>query len=97
MLVYMSHAFQGLQENVEEVEELTRELVELNPEHTFISPINCFGFMFHDTEYEHGLRMCIDLLDRCDMMVVSGEWLNSVGVNREIDYCFQNNIPVIFI
>jgi hypothetical protein len=53
--------------------------------------------MFHDTEYEHGLRMCLDLLDKCDMMVVSGEWLNSVGVNREIDYCFQNNIPVVFL
>lgn len=97
MLVYVSHPFQGLQENVEEVEEIIHELVEENPEHTFISPIHTFGFMFHTTEYEHGLEMCIQLLDKCDMMIVSGDWGNSVGVNREIDYCFQNKIPVIFI
>lgn len=41
----------------------------------------------------------MDLLDRCDCMVVCQikGWKESVGVTAEIQYCVDNNIPVFYL
>jgi hypothetical protein len=42
---------------------------------------------------------CLDVLKRCDRMIVLmlPGWDSSRGVAQEIDFCFKNDIPVIYL
>ncbi len=95
MLIYCSHKFGGKMENAKDVETKIKKLQLADPSNTYISPIHAFGFMYHDVPYETGLEMCLDLLRRCDKMVVLSE--KSKGVNIEIGYCISARIPVEFL
>lgn len=92
MLTYISHPYGGKEENKQEVEEIVRQLAKEHPEHTFLSPIHAVGFMYNDFDYDTGLNMCLELLKRCDMMYVYGDWQNSVGCKAEIEFCEDNGI-----
>ena len=92
MLIYCSHKFGGKLENAQAAELKIKKLQLENPSNTYISPIHAFGFMYHDVDYDTGLKWCLDLLSKCDMMVVLSD--ESRGVKVEIDYCHANKIPV---
>jgi hypothetical protein len=93
MIIYVSHPYGGIEENKQKVEAIVRSLAKENPQHIYISPIHCFGFMYTDTDYETGLDMCLKLLDKCDKMLVFGDWKSSRGCNAEILYADVNFIP----
>ena len=94
MLIYCSHKFGGKMENAKAIELKIKKLQLADPGNTYISPIHAFGFMYHDMEYDVGLRLCIDLLAKCDMMIVLSEM--SKGVRAEAKYCINNAIPIVF-
>lgn len=99
-LVYISHPSSGLEENTLDVEKIIRTLYgnnNLYDKYCFVSPIHCFGFMYHDVEYFKGLSFCTDLLKHCKIMLVFGDWTNSVGCKAEVELCRELDIPVIFI
>lgn len=93
MIIYISHPYQNKKENKIKIENIIKELVKEHPEHTFISPVHTFGFMYEDVEYEVGLGMCLKLLNRCDYMLVFGDWENSRGCKAEIEYARVRRIP----
>lgn len=92
MLIYCSHKFGGKLENAKAAELKIKRLQLADPENTYVSPIHAFGFMYNEVDYETGLQWCLDLLGKCDAMVVLSE--ESRGVKVEIDYCHANKIPV---
>lgn len=99
-LIYISHPSSGLEENTLDVERIVRELysdTDLYKEYCFVSPIHCFGFMYDDFEYFKGLSFCTDLLKHCKLMLVFGDWTNSVGCTKEVDLCNEVGIPVLFM
>lgn len=99
-LVYISHPSSGLEENTLDVEYIVKQLYdneELYNNYCFISPIHCFGFMYNTTEYTKGLSFCTDLLKHCDIMLVFGDWTESVGCKAEVDMCNELGIPVLFM
>ena len=93
MLIYISHAYAGKEENKTEVEDIIRTLVKEEPQHTYINPIACFGYLYNDVPYQQGLEMCLKLLSVCDKMYVTGEIEGSQGVKAEIRYCREHAIP----
>lgn len=93
MLIYCSHKFGGKMENAKAVETKIKKLQLENPNDTYISPIHTFGFMYHTVSYEDGIGMCLDLLSKCDMMIVLSK--RSKGVRAEIKYCIDNAIPIV--
>ena len=95
MLIYCSHKFGGKLENAKDAELKIKKLQLENPSNTYISPIHAFGFMYNAVSYEDGIGMCLDLLNRCDKMIVLSE--KSKGVNIEIGYCISARIPVEFL
>lgn len=92
-MIYISHPYGNQPENKQKVEEIIRELVLSHPEHTYISPIHCFGFMYHDFDYETGLEMCLNLLEKCDKMLVFGDWKSSRGCTAEVLFAENHMIP----
>jgi hypothetical protein len=99
-LIYLSHPSSGLEENTLDIEKVVRKLYqndEVFDNLCVVSPVHCYGFMYHDTEYFKGLSFCTDLLLHCDLMLVVGDWEKSTGCKAEIDICNKENIPYIFI
>ncbi len=94
MLIYCSHKFGGKLENAKAAETKIKKLQLENPSNTYISPIHAFGFMYDDMDYDVGLRLCLDLLAKCDMMLILSEM--SKGVRAELKYCIDNAIPYVF-
>ena len=95
MLIYCSHKFGGKLENAKAAEVKIKRLQLADPSNTYISPIHAFGFMYNDVSYEDGIDMCLDLLAKCDKMIVLSEM--SKGVSAEIKFCTENEIPVEFL
>jgi len=95
MLIYCSHKFGGKLENAKAAELKIKKLQLADPSNTYISPIHAFGFMYNTVSYEDGVGMCLDLLRKCDKMVVLSE--KSKGVEIEIGYCITARIPVEFL
>jgi len=93
MLVYISHPYGGQENNMRKVENIVRTLVLEHPENTYVSPIHCFGFMYHDVSYERGLDMCLNLLEKCDKMLVFGDWKSSRGCTAEVLFAEMHMIP----
>lgn len=93
MKIYVSHPFGGKHENILEVENIIKELVKLNPDYTYISPIHTFGYLYDAVDYETGLQWCLELLDICDKMLVFGDWKQSRGCTAEVLYAEMHMIP----
>ena len=87
MLIYVAHPYGGDENNKKRVEGIVECLSKKYTEHTFVSPIHAFGFMYSTLEtYEHGMRMCLDLLDRCDCLIACLGWEFSYGATREVEH-----------
>lgn len=96
--IYVSHKFGGDQENVKIVEDKIRKLREKYPRYLFISPIHTFSYLYHETSYEEGLRMCLDLMKCCDeVFVIDDTYTASKGVVCEIMFTHEYNIPVYHV
>lgn len=92
-LIYISHPYGGIKSNRINVENIVTELSKKQQENTYISPIHCFGFMYGTGSYENGLEMCLNLLERCDKMLVFGDWKNSRGCTAEVLFAETHMIP----
>lgn len=92
--VYVSHPYNGEEANKREVEAMMRNLVKLHPGVVFISPIHTFGFMYNDVPYKEGMDWCIELLNRCDEILLCGSWEDSRGCRIEWSHSLQHKIPV---
>lgn len=99
-LVYISHPSGGLDENKIRIENYIRKLYandQLFDMCCFVSPVHCYGFMYHDTEYFKGLSFCTDLLAHCNAMLLLGDYSSSVGCKQEKQICMDNHIPFVEI
>lgn len=92
MRIYVSHPYDGKEENRQKVEKIIQRLIEIYPHDTFISPIHAFGFLYDKVDYETGLEWCLDLLEGCDKMYVFGDWKKSRGCQAEVQFCDNNFI-----
>lgn len=92
-LIYVAHPYGGKQTNKDDVEGIIRKLISEHPENVYISPIHTFGFLYNEVDYGKGMLMCLRLLDKCDKMLLCGEWQTSNGCDMEIEECMMANIP----
>lgn len=96
--IYISHGFQGKQDNIRSIEGKIKELRKEYPNYLFISPVHTFSYLYNDTEYIEGLEMCLCLMDSCDeLWIIDKNYLESKGVVSEIIYAHENDIPVYHI
>ncbi len=94
-VVYVSHPFQGKEENIKHAAEVINSLQEKYPDTIFISPIHCFGFQYDLVPWSVGLERCLWLLDHCDIMLDCDTNKDSKGCKAEREYCDKNKIPYI--
>ena len=92
-VIYVSHPFQGKEENLREIESIVANLMGLHPNYLFLSPVHAFGYHYHSLDYNKGLKECLWLLARSTEMWVFGDSESSTGCKAEIEFCQAHNIP----
>jgi hypothetical protein len=95
-LVYVAHPCSGLiRKNRKECRQIIKVLTKnLGEKYVFISPILNFGHMYYDVDYICGIETCIDLLQRCNILLLTGDWKNSKGCLCEYGAARAMQMPV---
>ena len=85
IIIYVSHIYQGKNENLERAKKITHDLQINDLNNTYICPLIAFSHLQYDEiGYDNELEACIDLLSVCDKLIVASDI--SKGVAREIDF-----------
>ena len=94
MLIYCSHKYGGDSDNIRIAGQKIHDLQVVNPQDTYISPLHMFSFLRYG-EIKTDLELCLDVLKRCDKMVVlSGD---SPGVLSEIKLANELGIEIEYM
>ena len=96
MIIYVSHAYGGKQENLERAKKITHDLQVADLENTYICPLLTFSHLkYSEIGYDAEMENCLDLLSVCDKLIVASEL--SKGVAREIDFANLVNMEVEYL
>lgn len=92
-LVYVAGPYGGNQNNLEKHIELVKGLIEVNKEspYTFVSGMIMYNSLYTAASYAEGLKLCLDLLDKCDYLLLLPGWKNSRGCIGEWGYALGSN------
>ena len=81
---YISHPYMGDEEkNRVEAAEIQQVLQKRYPDILFLNPLAMFA-PIADMDYEQVMEYCIEALQDADMVIMSGDYANSVGCMREL-------------
>lgn len=96
MIIYVSHAYGGKQENLERAKKITHDLQVADLENTYICPLLTFSHLqYGEIGYDAELEACLDLLSVCDKLIVASDI--SKGVAKEIDFANLVNMEVEYL
>lgn len=113
-IYYVSHPFTGTQDeqewNRQEARAMTASLKQDNQKSIFINPLDAFQYatLVSEWDYDEILGQCLELLKKCDGIVMAGDWEKSNGcqcekklaerLGLEISYfkCYGMNIQDIY-
>ena len=85
-MFYISHPFTGNEEqNRQEARKITALLKREYPQYIFINPLDAIKYAENVPEwnYEEILNQCIDIMYKCDGIIMTGQWENSRGCLAE--------------
>ena len=93
-VVYVSHPYGGEQKNEAKADVIVRALQTANPDACFVSPVHAIRAPYSRTDYVQGLEYCLALLDRCNAIIMCGNWQESRGCVAEYVVAKGKGIPV---
>lgn len=96
VVCYLSHPFSGDEEkNRAAAEAIQRALQERYPRTLYINPLANFEAL-EGMEYDTIMGYCLELLYRCDAIVMAGDYRTSRGCMADLAFARQHFIPVFF-
>ena len=101
-LIYVACKYGGKEENVKLCEDFIKELIKEDERNevrgnVYFSPLNAFGWLYTQTEYQEGLNWTLKILTKCDELYVLPGWEDSRGVNQEIAVANCLGIPITYL
>lgn len=93
-MIYVAHPYGGKENNKLAAEEIMKDLVVNDSKHVYFSPIHNFGMVYFEKEYEKGLEICLNALERCNGLILCGDWRQSKGCMGEWAYAKAKNIKI---
>lgn len=84
-MVYISHPYTGNEEyNVDEAHYIAKDLSNQFPDIVFINPLNVFKHLQNSNlSYSEIMKQCIELMNHCDAMIMTGDYRSSKGCMME--------------
>lgn len=96
-IYYVSHPFTGDEEkNRQEAREITAHLKDIFTDDIFINPLDAFQYteLIKTWTYEDILKQCLELLQICDGLILTGNWQVSRGCNAEKQEAERQNLEI---
>lgn len=94
-MYYVSHPFTGDEEwNKKDAREQVARLKKENPQYLFINPLDAFTYA-EDLTYEEIIKQCLELVQKCDGLVLTGDWKKSRGCLLERKEAEQYGLEII--
>lgn len=95
VVLYVAHPFGGDLDNVSRAEIHLSRLQKLLPRHTLVSPIHNWGYLDYEmADQVAAISDCVNLLLRCDALVLTGRWETSAGCRAEYIAAKVKGLPV---
>jgi hypothetical protein len=96
LIIYVSHIFQGNQENLERAKKITHDLQVADLANTYICPLLAFSHLqYGEIGYNEEMENCLDLLSVCDKLIVASDI--SKGVAKEINFANLVHMEVEYL
>lgn len=95
-VMYISHPYTGNEkENRKDARRITKILASLYPDRVFLSPLDAMRPVDDaNLDYSDVLLQMLELMDRCDGVIMTGDWLCSEGCQSEIASALLSRKPV---
>lgn len=98
MMHYVAHEYGGKPANIERAKKIAHDLQVNDPLNCYICPLLAFSHLgYNELVHETELDLCIDLLSVCDVLIVASDFVNSKGVQKEIDFANSVGMDVIYL
>lgn len=95
VVLYVAHPFGGDLDNVSRAEIHLSRLQKLLPRHTLVSPIHNWGYLDYEmADQVAAISDCVNLLLRCDALVLAGLWNDSAGCRAEYIAAKVKGLPI---
>lgn len=93
-LIYVAHPYGGLEENKAAIDHIMERLVLSDKINVYLSPLHNYSMVYFETEYAKGLQICLDMLEKCSVLILCGNWQHSKGCIGEWAYAKARNIKI---
>ena len=91
-VLFVSHPFGGQYINYKRIKNLVEMLnSSYTGKYVFISPVLMFAGLYGDRNYKDDIESCKEILDRCDGILMCGDWKNSVGCMEEYLFALDSD------
>lgn len=94
VVAYMAHPYGGKAENIEKACDMAENLADLHPHMAIINPLDNFRHLAYFGERDI-LEREKQVLERCDVLIMTGDWRTSPGCMGEASFAYAHNIPII--
>lgn len=96
--VYLSHPYTGDEDKNRLIaRRIAARIVREYPGIAVVNPLDALQYAtMTELSYDEILKIDIELLSRCDAVLVQGDWERSRGCRREVQAAYERGIPVFF-
>lgn len=94
VVAYMAHPYGGKKVNIEKACDMAEKLADLHPRMAIINPLDNFRYLAYFGERDI-LEREKQVLERCDVLIMTGDWKASPGCMGEASFAYAHDIPII--
>lgn len=94
VVAYMAHPYGGKAENIEKACNMAEKLAGRHPRMSIINPLDNFRHLEYFGERDILAREK-QVLERCDVLIMTGDWKKSPGCMGEFSFAYNHDIPII--
>lgn len=94
-IAYMAHPFNGKESNMFISLVIASDIHKHIPGIVIVNPLTNFAYMpYEHNNYRQGIDACLALLDRCDVLILTGKWKDSKGCMAEYGFAKSRELPI---
>lgn len=96
--IYLSHPYTGDEDkNRLMARQIAAQIVREYPGIAVVNPLDALQYAtMTELSYSEILKIDIELLSRCDAVLVRGDWKGSRGCRREVQAAYEREIPIFW-
>lgn len=93
--VYLSHPYTGDEKkNRLKARQIAAQIASVYPGIAIVNPLDALQYAtMTELSYDEILKIDIELLSRCDAILMAGDWEHSRGCRREARAAYEQGIP----